>query len=534
MRTSLSRPQTPGTTRLPRRTLLSLLPLGAAGLGLAACSGNPLQRVVKSTDDPADPAASPAVSAPPVPTPDASGAVALESALDGVAATFRVGPATVQDGYTLVRVEVSTDSDDELTISSAFGGSSHYTMRGMRLLSLRQSLVFPELGERSDGLFDTISRTSTVELFPVFEAVDDGVETVELFLPSVGVAVGVPVVSPDSASFEAGELLSVAEINREADPGPYQLSSLLVATDGSYDTDSDEDSTTVTVSGDVTFGSDSTELSAQADEVLAKVVEQLNRYPSGGELSVTGHTDDVDEEDYNQTLSEQRAQAVTDRLGELTDLSNWDTTVTGKGESAPRAEGTSDEARAANRRVEVVMTPKNPAEATALSAATPPPDQASTATSGQMPRSVGPVGTGADGVDVRINDQTVHLSMESVTRVGDYVTGALLLSAQEDVSITVSLFALPSELQILHWPASFTGVHNPTLLQGGTRYLAANYLDADGEYVPVTNRSVYTIVSGEATRLPVVWPYPGADTVTLDLPGKNLAARLTDIPVARA
>ncbi|SDN30053.1 OmpA family protein [Actinomyces ruminicola] len=519
---------------LTRRTMLSLLSLGAAGTGLAACAGSPLQRVAESTDDPAGLTASPAVSAPPVPTADAAGAVALYSALDGVAATFRVGPATVQDGYTLVRVEVSTDSDEEFTLSSAFSGSSPYTMRGMRLLSLRQSLVFPELGDRSDGLFDTISRLSSVEVFPVFEAVGDDVETVELFLPSVGVAVGVPVVSPEDAGFEAGEVLSVAEIDREADPGPYRLSSLVVATDGSYDTDVDEESTTVTVSGDVTFGSDSTELSAQADEVLAKVVEQLTRYPSGGKLSVTGHTDDVDEEDYNRTLSEQRAQAVADRLGELTDLSSWDTSVTGKGESEPRAEGTSDEARAANRRVEVLMTPKNPAEASALStAATPPADQAD-ASPGQMPRSVGPAGTGADGVDVRISDQTVHLSMESVTRVGDYVTGSLLLSAQEDVSITVNLFALPNELQILHWPASFTAAHNPTLLAGGARYLAANYLDAESEYVPVTNRRVRNIVPGEAMRLPVVWPYPGADTVTLDLPGKNLAARLTDIPVAQA
>ncbi|MBW3069962.1 OmpA family protein [Actinomyces sp. 594] len=523
---------------LPRRSLLSLLSLCAAGTGLAACSGGPLWQATDSTDDSSSSVASPAVSAPPVPTADASGAVALESALDGVAATFRVGPATVQDGYTIVRVEVSTDSDEELTLSSTFSApSSPYSMRGMRLLSLRQSLVFPELGDRSDEMFDEISRLSSVEVFPVFEAVDDGVETVELFLPSVGVAVGVPVVDPEDAGFKVGEMLSVAEIDREADPGPFRLSSLVVATDGSYDTDADEDSTTVTVSGDVTFGSDSTELSAQADDVLAKVVEQLTLYPSGGELSVTGHTDDVDEEDYNQDLSERRARAVADRLGELTDLTHWDTTVRGKGEAEPRAEGTSDEARAVNRRVEVELTPKNPAEATALSAtATAPSAPADTASTsaGQVPRSVGPVGTGADGVDVRINDQTVHLSMESVTRVGDYVTGSLLLSTQEDVNITVSLFALPDELQILHWPASFSAVHNPTLLEGGARYLAANYLDAEGEYVPVTNRSVREIVRGEAMRLPIIWPYPGGETITLDLPGKNLAARLTDIPVAQA
>ena len=132
--------------------------------------------------------------------------------------------------------------------------------------------------------------------------------------------------------------------------------------DGSSNSRKDSASTTVTVSGDVTFASDSAELSGQADAVLASAVEQIKRFPSGGGLAITGHTDDVADDAHNQTLSEQRARAVSDRLKQLVDLSKWTVEATGKGEGEPRVPNDSDEHRQANRRVEIVLTPSNPAE----------------------------------------------------------------------------------------------------------------------------------------------------------------------------
>jgi len=69
-------------------------------------------------------------------------------------------------------------------------------------------------------------------------------------------------------------------------------------------------------------------------------------------LSVNGHTDDVGTAEYNQKLSERRAQAVRDYLvkaGLAADIIS----VTGHGKSLPLVPGASDAARAKNRRVEL-------------------------------------------------------------------------------------------------------------------------------------------------------------------------------------
>jgi len=69
-------------------------------------------------------------------------------------------------------------------------------------------------------------------------------------------------------------------------------------------------------------------------------------------ISVNGHTDDVGSDAYNQKLSERRARAVRDYLVEA-GLPAAIFTVTGYGKRQPLVRGTSDEARAKNRRVEL-------------------------------------------------------------------------------------------------------------------------------------------------------------------------------------
>jgi outer membrane protein OmpA-like peptidoglycan-associated protein len=69
-------------------------------------------------------------------------------------------------------------------------------------------------------------------------------------------------------------------------------------------------------------------------------------------ISVNGHTDDVGSEAYNQKLSERRAQAVRDYLVK-SGLSAEIISVTGHGKARPLVPGTSEAARAKNRRVEL-------------------------------------------------------------------------------------------------------------------------------------------------------------------------------------
>ena len=69
-------------------------------------------------------------------------------------------------------------------------------------------------------------------------------------------------------------------------------------------------------------------------------------------MYVYGHTDDVGSEAYNQTLSEQRANSVRDYLAEA-GIDPAIISTEGYGKSSPRVAGTSAEARAKNRRVEI-------------------------------------------------------------------------------------------------------------------------------------------------------------------------------------
>ena len=69
-------------------------------------------------------------------------------------------------------------------------------------------------------------------------------------------------------------------------------------------------------------------------------------------ISVNGHTDDVGTAAYNQALSERRAQAVRDYLVKA-GLPPAIMSVEGHGKSLPLVKGTSEAARAKNRRVEL-------------------------------------------------------------------------------------------------------------------------------------------------------------------------------------
>ena len=99
------------------------------------------------------------------------------------------------------------------------------------------------------------------------------------------------------------------------------------------------------------FEFDKAELRSEDRELLSRIAGILLTSKDYA-VSVNGHTDDVGDAEYNRKLSERRAQAVRDYLVGA-GLSPKIFTVTGHGKSLPVVQGTSDEARAKNRRVEL-------------------------------------------------------------------------------------------------------------------------------------------------------------------------------------
>ena len=105
---------------------------------------------------------------------------------------------------------------------------------------------------------------------------------------------------------------------------------------------------------DVLFRSGSFELAPGARERLAKVSGIVLAYPSL-HVSIEGHTDSVGGDEYNQTLSEHRAQAVRDYFVQQGIPSN-NVEAHGFGKNEPIATNDTPEGRAQNRRVELVLS----------------------------------------------------------------------------------------------------------------------------------------------------------------------------------
>lgn len=115
------------------------------------------------------------------------------------------------------------------------------------------------------------------------------------------------------------------------------------------------DNITLNMPGNVTFATDSSDLSPAFFDVLNSVGKVLGNFDKTV-VEVAGHTDSTGSDSYNQSLSERRAQSVTSYLVSQGVLSQRLITV-GMGESRPVADNTTAAGRQANRRVEITMVP---------------------------------------------------------------------------------------------------------------------------------------------------------------------------------
>lgn len=111
----------------------------------------------------------------------------------------------------------------------------------------------------------------------------------------------------------------------------------------------------VVLSQDLLFATNSTTVSGTSQNELRTVANSLNRYPNTT-VNVIGHTDNVGDANFNQGLSERRAQAVASILinGGVTPSR---IRSIGAGENQPIASNLNASGRQMNRRVEIVITP---------------------------------------------------------------------------------------------------------------------------------------------------------------------------------
>lgn len=101
------------------------------------------------------------------------------------------------------------------------------------------------------------------------------------------------------------------------------------------------------------FASNKYDINSDTKNTLTKLAEVLTKYPDTN-LFVTGHTDSDGSDQYNLTLSYNRANAVSSYLQSLGVPSNR-FTVKGEGEMYPIADNSTTDGKAKNRRVELAI-----------------------------------------------------------------------------------------------------------------------------------------------------------------------------------
>ncbi|SDI27787.1 OmpA family protein [Nonomuraea jiangxiensis] len=175
--------------------------------------------------------------------------------------------------------------------------------------------------------------------------------SVAVGLASASVSSPVPIIQPGAGSLKLDGEPDAATV-AAAFPNTVGLATNTIGT--TENVVESPDKVEIALNTDVLFAFDKATLTAAARDRLRRTAEKI-RAKATGTVTVVGHTDDVGSDTYNLDLSRRRAQAVEQALSTLTGDADLAFQVDGKGESLPRVSGTSKEARAANRRVEVVF-----------------------------------------------------------------------------------------------------------------------------------------------------------------------------------
>ena len=105
--------------------------------------------------------------------------------------------------------------------------------------------------------------------------------------------------------------------------------------------------------GDVLFATGSADLKSGSRQTLQKLTAFLQAHPKRA-VQIDGYTDNVGSDDYNQQLSERRADSVRDALTGM-GIAQGRILTKGLGKSSPVADNDTAGGRQQNRRVEVVV-----------------------------------------------------------------------------------------------------------------------------------------------------------------------------------
>jgi OOP family OmpA-OmpF porin len=115
---------------------------------------------------------------------------------------------------------------------------------------------------------------------------------------------------------------------------------------------------TISLDARTLFAFNSSELTENSKEAINELTDKLKSFEEIDEIEIAGYADTTGSEDYNQQLSERRAEVIKEKLISEYGIDPDIITMRGYGESNPVASNATKEGRRLNRRAEIKITAK--------------------------------------------------------------------------------------------------------------------------------------------------------------------------------
>ncbi|CEE00419.1 hypothetical protein BT1A1_0564 [Caldibacillus thermoamylovorans] len=120
----------------------------------------------------------------------------------------------------------------------------------------------------------------------------------------------------------------------------------------------DDEEVKIQLPDEILFDHDKSDLKPDAQNTLNELIQSLETLKEDTIIQINGHTDSTGDDQYNMTLSENRAKAVEAYLRQSEKVNHMQISIHGFGETRPIAPNNTEEGKAKNRRVEIVINPK--------------------------------------------------------------------------------------------------------------------------------------------------------------------------------
>ncbi|KYG35139.1 OmpA family protein [Alkalihalobacillus trypoxylicola] len=391
-------------------------------------------------------------------------------------------------------------------------------------------------------------------------------DTVHVLIESFDLISSVPVIESENVRKQAQEFLegnitedlaiSLDDLEKQV----YPLQTYHESIELPVGTLVEEEQATITLDSDVLFAIDSSELQSESHEILEAAAKELSRVDSG-ELFIVGHTDNNGTDEYNQTLSEERAKSVRDHLAEIVDLTSFESVkIEGRSFHEPIVSNDSEEGQALNRRVEFLFTP--PANLVEI-----------VEEKTEIPDSLGAVMEYETGkmLEVEYLDRYPYgISIDSLTRLDGFIIGRLRIHNTDDNTAYIPHlmnsglghggrgFHVGEDVLTSGGMLDHNDANGVTLLYGDQRIFPIDYWAltvndrqelGQKELAPLVSRNVKLGVGNnldldDSIVVTVIWPDVPADVITLDkAPTQNYQGnlhysigslvpwRITDVPI---